>query len=200
MAVDAKLVKDLREKTNAGIMECRKALEENGGDMGKAEAWIKARGLVKAGEAAGRATKQGKVGSYIHGNGKGGAMVQLCCETDFVAKSEPFEELLRDICIQVYGAPTPPKYVTRDQIPPQVIEELKTVWAAEIQGKPAEVAEKILQGKLEKNLYSKEVLLEQIFIKDPDGKLSVADLIKSKIATFKENIIVHQFARFEIGG
>jgi elongation factor Ts len=199
MAVDPKLVKELREKTNAGIMVCRKALEENGGDMAKAEAWIRAKGLIDAGKAAGRATNQGKVGAYIHSNGKGGAMVELCCETDFVAKGEEFEALLRDICLHVYGSPSTPQYIAREEVPATVIDELKKQWADDVKGKPAEVADKILQGKLDKNFYSKLVLLEQPFVKDPEGKLTVGELIKSKIATFKENIVVRRFSRFEVG-
>lgn len=197
MAVDPKQVMTLREKTNAGVMDCRKALETANGDMTKAEALIKAKGLENANKAGSRATKQGKVGSYIHQEGKGGSMVELCCETDFVARGEAFTELLRELCIQVYAMA--PKYVSREEIPAQVVEDLKASWKNDLEGKPAEAQAKIIQGKLDKNLYSKEVLLDQVFVKDTEGKLTVGEMIKAKIGVMKENIVVRRFARYEIG-
>ncbi len=197
MPVDSKLVKALRDKTNAGVMNCREALEKNNCDLVRAEEWIREKGMADADKKADRATKQGLVGTYIHLNGKGGAMVELCCESDFVARGDDFQALLRDICQQVYAMS--PRWVARTDVPAKVVEDLKSLWANELEGKPPEIAEKILAGKLEKKLYSQDVLLDQMFVKDQEHPRTVGELIKSKIAVIKENIVVRRFARFEIG-
>ena len=195
--VDAKQIKALREKTNAGMMECRKALMENGADMAKAEEWLKTRGLAKAEQKKDRVTAQGKVGCYLHMDGKGGAMVELASETDFVAQNEKFRELLKDLCLQVYA--TNPQVLKREDIHAEQIAEGRKKFAEEVKGKPAEVAEKIVQGKLDKNFFSQRCLLEQAFVKDPSGKTLVKDMIAARVSEFGENLSVRRFARFEVG-
>ncbi|MBI5368422.1 MAG: elongation factor Ts [Planctomycetes bacterium] len=206
MATDAKLVKQLRDLTGGAFKDCIAALEESAGDMDKATAWLRKRGIEKAGEKADRETKQGRIGVYVHGAekgaampaGKGAAMVDLRCETDFVAKNPEFDELLRDICLQVYALQ--PTWISRADVPANILAEEKERFAAEVKGKPAEIIEKIVQGKLDKNFYAAKCLLEQPFVKDPDGKTKIEDLIKAKIGKFKENITVRRFCRYEIAG
>lgn len=204
MAIDAKLVMKLRELTGGPVMECRAALEACAGDLEKATDWLKRKGLEKAADKAGRETKQGKIGVYIHGSekgasfpaGKGAAMVDLRCETDFVAKNPEFDELLRDLCLQVYAAK--PTYVSRETVPAADLEKEKEHAAGEVKGKPPEIVAKIVEGKLEKNFFAAKCLLEQPFVKDPEGKIKVGDMVKAKIAKFKENITVHRFIRYEV--
>jgi len=189
-------VKELREKTGAGIGDCRKALEENNGDMEKASEWLREKGIAGAAKRSGRSANQGLIHSYIHGNGKVGVLVEINCETDFVARTEDFQELAKDVAMQV--AAMSPMYVKRDEVPLEIIEKEKEIYRAQLadQKKPPQVIEKIIEGKLDK--YFKETcLLEQPFIKE-DSK-TIEDLVKEKIAKIGENIVVKRFARFVLG-
>ncbi|WP_457625426.1 translation elongation factor Ts [Persephonella sp.] len=196
MAVDAKLVKTLREMTGAGILECKKALEETNGNLEEAVELLRKRGIAKAAKKAGRETKEGIIHAYIHAGGRVGVLLELNCETDFVAKNELFKELANELALQI--AAMRPQYVSRETVPKEVIEKEGEIAreAALAEGKPEHIAEKIAEGKVEKFL--KEVcLLEQPYIKD--DKKTVEDLIKEYIAKLGENIQVRRFTRYEIG-
>ncbi|WP_457642832.1 translation elongation factor Ts [Persephonella sp.] len=196
MAVNAKLVKTLREMTGAGILECKKALEETGGNLEEAVELLRKRGIAKAAKKAGRETKEGLIHAYIHAGGRVGVLLELNCETDFVARNETFKELANELALQI--AAMRPQYVSRDTVPKEVIEKEGEIAreAAIAEGKPEHIAEKIAEGKVEKFL--KEVcLLEQPYIKD--DKKTVEDLIKEYIAKLGENIQVRRFTRYEIG-
>lgn len=195
MAISAQEVKALREKTGGGIMECKAALEESKGDMAKAEEILRKKGLARADKVSGRVSSEGRIGAYVHTNGKIGVLVELACETDFVARSDEFTALLKDLCLHVCAAA--PLYVSKDHVPKEVIEEEKTKYMRELEGKPPEIQEKILAGKLSKTLYTQKCLLEQPFVKD--DTITVGDLIKSKVALLGENIVVRRFQRFQIG-
>lgn len=197
MKVDAKMVKDLREATGAGVMDCKQALEESKGDPQKAKEILREKGMAKAAGKEGRAMSQGRIGSYIHSNGRIGAMVELLCETDFVAKNAEFLDLLHDICLQVAGLE--PKYLSKDEIPKEIVEKEKAKFAEEVKGKPPQIADKILDGKLEKNLYSRVCLLHQPFINDGKFAGTISEMIKGKIAKIGENISVRRFVRFDVG-
>jgi len=192
--VDPKLVKQLREKTNAGMMDCKRALEEAGGDLAKAETVLRQKGIASASKKASRATREGIVASYIHLQGKVGVLVEVDCETDFVAKNENFRSFVKDITLHIAAAH--PLYVSRDDVPGQLIEAEREIYKAQVKGKPANVAEKIVDGKLEK-FYSTVCLLEQGFIKNPEQTIN--DLVKSKIAELGENIVIRRFTRYLVG-
>ncbi len=196
MSITATQVKELREKTGAGMMECKKALTEAEGDLNRAVTILRERGLAAAAKKAGRAVLEGLVGQYIHTGGKLGVLVEVNCETDFVARTDEFQELVRDIAMQIAAAN--PLYVNREAIPAEALDEERQIYRsqAESSGKPEAVLDKIVEGKLKK-YYSEVCLYEQAFIKDSD--VTVEELIKSKIATLKENIQVRRFARFQIG-
>lgn len=196
MAIDAKLVLQLREMTGAGMMDAKRALEETGGDLEKASEELRKKGIVKAAKRAERVTKEGRVHAYIHGNGKIGVLVEVLCETDFVARNEAFIELCHDLALHISAFD--PLYVSREDVPPEVIEKEKEIYAAELNGqnKPADVIEKIVQGKLDK-WFTEVTLLAQPFVKD-DTK-TVDEVIKERIATLGENIQVRRFCRFKIG-
>ena len=190
-------VKELREKTGAGFGDCRKALIETNGDMQKAIDYLREKGIASAANKSTRVTKEGRIYSYIHTNGKIGSMVEINCETDFVARTDEFENLLKDVAMQI--AAMSPLYVKREDIPQEVIEKEKEIYRAQMKdsGKPANVIDKIVEGKIEK--YYKDVcLIEQQFIKD-DSK-TVDMIIKEKIAKLGENIVVRRFAKFVVGG
>ncbi len=193
MADTSSIVK-LREQTGAGVLECKNALEEVKGDFEKAAEIIKKKGIAKAAKKEQRVTTEGRIGTYIHTNGKLGVMVELNCETDFVAKNEVFQQLLKDICMQV--AATKPMAIKREDIPSYVIEEQKKLFMEEAKGKPANIAEKITAGKME-NFYKEKCLLEQPFIKD--NTKAIQDLLIVNIAKIGENIKVNRFIRFEVG-
>ncbi len=193
MADTSSIVK-LREQTGAGVLECKNALEEVKGDFEKAAEIIKKKGIAKAAKKEQRATTEGRIGTYIHTNGKLGVMVELNCETDFVAKNEVFQQLLKDICMQV--AATKPMAIKREDIPSYVIEEQKKLFMEEAKGKPANIVEKITAGKME-NFYKENCLLEQPFIKD--NTKAIQDLLIVNIAKIGENIKVNRFVRFEVG-
>lgn len=194
MAIDASSVKALREQTGAGILDCKKALDQSNGDLGKASELLKEKGLAKAAKKDSRSTPEGKIGTYIHTNGKLGVLVEANCETDFVANNDVFTGLLKDLCMQV--AATDPASVSREDIPKDIIENARKDFLEEFKDKPSDIREKIVEGKLE-NLYKERCLLEQPFIKDNDK--TVNDLIKNAIAKLGENIKVSRFTRYKVG-
>jgi elongation factor Ts len=194
--ITASMVKELREKTGAGMMDCKKALQKCDGDMDKAVDFLREKGLAEASKKSGRIAAEGRITSYIHGNGRIGVLVEVNCETDFVAKTEAFQNLCHDMAMQI--AASNPLYVSKDDVPEEVIEKEKSILKAQAlnEGKPEKVVEKMVAGRLEK--YFKEVcLLEQPFIKDTDK--AVKDLIKEKIAQIGENISIRRFSRYELG-
>ena len=196
MTITAAMVKDLREKTGVGVMECKEALTESNGDMEAAISYLRKKGLATAVKKGGRATHEGLVGSYIHAGGKIGVLVEVGCETDFVARTPQFQELVKDLAMHIAAAG--PLYLSRDEVSPEVVEKEKEIYReqASQSGKPEKVLDKIVEGKLEK-YYSEVCLLEQPFVKDPD--VSIRDLISQRIAQIVENILVKQFARFQVG-
>ncbi|HJV32872.1 MAG TPA: translation elongation factor Ts [Patescibacteria group bacterium] len=191
--IDAKMVSELRAMTGAGIVECKKALEEANGDMAAAAEALRKKGIAKAGSKSERQTSEGLVYAYVHGNGKVGAMVEVLCETDFVARTDGFKELCHDLALQI--AAMNPLYVSSDAIPPEAVEKEKEIYAAEIAGsnKPADVIAKIIEGKLGK-WYSDICLLNQAYIKDEDK--TVEEVVKETIAKCGENIQVKRFVRY----
>lgn len=193
-AIDPKVVKQLREKTNAGMMDCKRALEEAGGDFDKAETILRTKGIASASKKASRATKEGIVASYIHLQGKVGVLVEVNCETDFVAKNENFRAFVKDITLHIAAAH--PLYVSREDVPGKLIEAEREIYKAQVTGKPANVVEKIVDGRLDK-FYSTVCLLEQGFIKNPD--VTIKDLLSSKIAELGENIVIRRFTRYLVG-
>ncbi len=192
--IDPKIVKQLREKTNAGMMDCKRALEEANGDLAKAETILRTKGIASADKKSSRATKEGIVASYIHLQGKVGVLVEVNCETDFVAKNENFRTFVKDITLHIAAAH--PLYVSRDDVPSSLIESEREIYKGQVKEKPANVVDKIVDGKLEK-FYSTVCLLEQGFIKNPDQTIN--DLVKSKIAELGENIIIRRFTRYLVG-
>jgi elongation factor Ts len=192
--IDPQLVKKLREKTNAGMMDCKRALVEAGGDFAKAEAILRTKGIASASKKALRATKEGIVAAYIHQQGKVGVLVEVNCETDFVAKNENFRAFVKDITLQIAAAH--PFYVSRADVPSNLIEAEREIYKAQAKGKPENVVEKIVDGKLDK-FFSTVCLLEQGFIKNPDQ--TIGDLVKAKIAELGENIVIRRFTRYLMG-
>lgn len=197
MPVDAKLVKQLREEAGAGMMECKAALEESGGDLTKAKDWLKKKGLARAEKLGEKATKEGRIGVYLHTTGRVGAMIELTCETDFVAKNEEFQDLLKELAVGVCAFS--PLTVTKEDLSKDVVEEEKKKYEADVKGKPPEIAAKILEGKLEKNLYAQKCLLSMPFPKEEKFKGTYGDYLKSKVAVLKENIVLRRFVRMEVG-
>lgn len=196
MAISAEQVKTLRDQTGAGMMECKKALLEADGDFEKAVTLLRERGLAAAAKRADRQTREGIIGHYIHAGGRLGVLAEVNCETDFVAATEEFQELVRDIAMQI--AASNPSYVRREDVRQEEIEREKEIYHNQAQsaGKPEKIMERIVEGKLNK-YYSEVCLYEQPFVKDPE--LTVEELIKAKIAVLKENIAVKRFARFKVG-
>jgi len=192
--IDSQVVKQLREKTNAGFMDCKRALTESGGDLEKAEAILRTKGIASAGKKASRATKEGIVASYIHLQGKVGVLVEVNCETDFVARNENFRGFVKDITLHIAAAH--PLYVSRDQVPSQIVEVERAIYEAQVKDKPANVLGKIVEGKLDK-FYSTVCLLEQAFIKNPDQ--TIKELLNAKIAELGENIVIRRFTRYLVG-
>lgn len=191
--ITAKLVAELREKTNVGMMKCKEALKEAGGDLEKAETILRKKGIESAGKKASRVAKEGVIASYIH-HDRAGVLIEVNCETDFVAKTDAFRNLVKDITLHIAAAQ--PAYVTREEVPEADVAKEKEVYAEQMKDKPANVIERILEGKLDK-YYSTVCLLEQGFIKDPDQ--TVGDLLKSKIAELGENIVIRRFTRYALG-
>lgn len=196
MQITAQMVKDLREITNAGMMDCKKALIETGGNTDEAIKYLREKGIAKAAKKADRETKEGLIGSYIHQGGKIGVLIELNCETDFVAKTDDFKSLMKDLSMQV--AATDPRYISRDDIPEEVIQEEKNIYIEQAKqtGKPQNVSEKVAEGKLNK-FFSEVCLLEQPFIKDAEH--TVEDIIKLVIAKIGENITISRFVRYQVG-
>ncbi len=194
MEITTEMVKELRQATNAGIMDCKKALQEAQGDMTKATEILREKGLSVAAKKAERETKQGMIENYTHAGNKVAALVEVNCETDFVARTDEFKELAHDLAMQVVAAR--PRYVKKEDVPADVIAAELAAYRAEVEGKPERIIEQILQGKLAK-FYEDNCLMEQAFIKDPEIK--VKDLVTRKIAAFGENIVVRRFVRFELG-
>src|SRR3981081_382124 len=194
MQIDPKTVKELRDRTTAGMMDCKRALTEANGDLAKAEVILRTKGIASASKKALRVTKEGIVASYIHLQGKVGVLVEVNCETDFVAKNENFRAFVKDITLHIAAAH--PLYVSRDDVPAKVVEGEHSIYQAQVKGKPANVVEKIVDGKLEK-FYSTVCLLEQGFIKNPDQTIN--DLVKAKIAELGENIVIRRFTRYLVG-
>ncbi|HNR86975.1 MAG TPA: translation elongation factor Ts [Spirochaetota bacterium] len=194
--VTSELIKELREKTQAGMLDCKKALVETGGDLEKAAELLRKKGLASANKRVDRVAKEGIIASYIHGNAKLGVLLELNCETDFVARNEDFQGLAKELCMQVAAAN--PLYVDIEDVPAEELEKEKGIYREQMKdsGKPDNVVEKIIEGKLKK-YYSEVCLLEQPYIKD--DKVVVRELVKDKIAVYGENITVGRFTRFKIG-
>ncbi|MCX6970283.1 MAG: translation elongation factor Ts [Verrucomicrobia bacterium] len=192
--ISASVVKELREKTNAGMMDCKRALTEASGDLAAAEDILRKKGIASAGKKSSRAAKEGAIASYIHLQGKVGVLVEINCETDFVAKNDIFRDFVKDVTLHIAAAN--PLYVSREQVPEKLILSEREIYAAQVQGKPANIVDKIVDGKVDK-FYSTICLLEQPFIKNPD--LTIKDLLTSKIAELGENMIIRRFTRYMVG-
>jgi elongation factor Ts len=195
MEITAAMVKELRSQSGAGIMECKSALKETSGDVEAAITFLRKKGLAKADKKSGRQTGDGSVGTYIHAGNKLGVMVELNCETDFVANTPDFQELIRDIAMHIAAAK--PRFSTREEVTQETLDKEKEIFAhqAKESGKPENIIEKIVSGKMEK-FYEENCVLEQPFIKDTN--ITIQELIKQKIALLGENINIGKFARFEI--
>jgi elongation factor Ts len=193
--ITAEIVNKLRQKTNAGMMDCKKALKEAEGDLEKAETILRKKGITKAEGKADRATKEGIIASYIHMAGRVGVLIEVNCETDFVAKNENFQSLVKDLTLHIAAAN--PTYLSREEVPADLVEKEREIAAEQMKGKPANVVDKIVDGKMGK-FYADFCLLEQGFIKNPDT--TITDLIKAKITELGENIVVRRFTRYAVGG
>ena len=197
--VTTAMIKELRERTGAGMSDCKKALTECEADVDKAAEYLRKKGLAAAAKKAGRAASEGVVGSYIHAGDKVGVLVEVNCETDFVAKTPEFKALVKDIAMHIAAAsPAVPVYLAKEEVPAEALEKEREIYRAQAaaQGKPPAVVDKIAEGKL-REYYSTFCLLEQPFVKEP--KLTVGQLVQEKIALIKENIVVRRFARFRLG-
>jgi elongation factor Ts len=199
MAADARTVMELRERTGAGVMDCKAALTAVNGNLDEAAEYLRKKGLADAKKREGREAKEGVVHAYIHPDSKLGALIEVNCETDFVAKTDAFRELVRDLAMQV--AATNPVYVSREDVPATVLEKEREIYRGQMadQKKPAQVLDKIVEGKLEK-FFADSCLLEQPFIKDTSGKTKVKDLVDLTNSKTGERVVVKRFARFRIGG
>ncbi|MBX6377677.1 MAG: translation elongation factor Ts [Clostridia bacterium] len=195
--VSAARVKELRERTGAGMMDCKRALEESGGDMEKAIAWLREKGLAAAAKKAGRLAAQGVVHAYIHPGGRVGVLIEVNCETDFVARNDQFRGLVHDLAMHV--AAMNPRYVRRQEVPAEELEKERAILRARTleEGRPANIVDRIVEGRLEKQFYAQVCLEEQPFVKDPD--ITVGELVRQAIARLGENIVVRRFVRFELG-
>jgi len=196
MEIKPELVKELRIKSSAGMMDCKKALMESNGDLGKAEALLREKGLAQASKKASRVAKEGIIESYVHHGSKIGVLVEVNCETDFVARNEVFKSFVHDMALHIAAAN--PAYVTVDEVPADEIEKEKEIYKKQAlnDGKPEKIVEKIAEGRIKK-YYEESVLLEQAFVKDPDKKID--DLLKENIAKIGENIVIKRFCRFVLG-
>jgi elongation factor Ts len=198
--ITAAQVKELRELTGAGMMDCKRALTETEGDIDKAKDWLRAKGMARAADRAGRSANEGRVEAYVHDGGvsgqKLGVLVEVNCESDFVAKTDDFKQLARELALQVAGRA--PLYVRREDVPAGVVQRERAVFLAQVVDKPANIQDKIIEGKL--NAYFAEIcLLEQNLIRDESSKKKVSDLINEAVAKVGENITVARFARFKVG-
>ena len=198
MAASAEQVKELRERTGAGVMDCKAALEASKGDMQGAIEHLRKKGLADAAKKAHREAKDGVVASYIHPGSKIGVLVEVNCETDFVARTDDFQQLVKDLAMQVAAAN--PSYVSREDVPGAVVEKEREIYRQQMadQKKPAQVVDKIVEGKLEK-FYAESCLMEQPFIRDPSGKTRLRDMVDQATSKMGERIVVKRFARFQVG-
>ncbi|MEM6792618.1 MAG: translation elongation factor Ts [Acidobacteriota bacterium] len=196
MKITAAMVKELRERTGAPMLQCKKALQEVEGDIEKAIEELRKKGLSAAAKKAGRVAAEGIVGSYIHGNGSIGVMAEINCETDFVARTDDFQQLVRDICMHI--AASDPRFVRREEVTPEVLEKEAEIYAEQMraEGKPEKIIPNIVKGKIEK-YYSEAVLLEQPFVKNPDQ--TVGEMVTEAVARIGENIQVRRFTRYKLG-
>jgi elongation factor Ts len=192
--ISAKAVKELREKTGAGMMDCKQALAETGGEMEKAVDFLRKRGLAAAQKKSSRVTKEGAIDSYIHAGGKIGVLVEVGVETDFVARSDPFKDFTHDLAMQV--AASNPLWVAREEVPDEVIEREKAIYREQAKGKPDNVVEKMIEGKLSK-FFAEVCLMEQPFVKDPDR--TIEQLRTDLVGIIGENVEVRRFVRFQLG-
>jgi len=192
--ITAKMVGELRESTGAGLMDCKKALVESGGDFDQAVELLRKRGVAKAAKKAGREASEGLIDTYIHLGGKVGVLCEINCESDFVAKTDDFKQFVRDIAMHIAAAS--PVCVSREEIDPALLEEERKVAEGQAEGKPAQAIEKIVEGKLNKYL-SEHCLLEQAYVKNPDQ--TIQELLTEKIAKMGENMVIRRFARFQVG-
>lgn len=193
-AITAQMVSALREKTGAGLLDCKKALTESNGDLDQAETILRKKGVASAAKKAGRSANEGLIESYIHLGGKVGVLIEVNCETDFVAKTDEFKSLCRDLCLQIAAAS--PTVVSRESVPEADVANERDIAAAQVAGKPPAAIQKIVEGKLDK-YYSTVCLLDQPFVKNPDQ--TVKDLLTERIAKLGENIVVKRFVRFQLG-
>ena len=193
--ITAELVNNLRKKTNAGMMDCKKALTEAKGDLEQAETILRKKGITKAEGKADRVAKEGVISSYIHLAGRVGVLIEVNCETDFVAKNEIFQAFVKDLTLHIAAAN--PTYLAREEVPADLVAKEREIAGEQMKGKPANVVDKIVDGKMSK-FYADFCLLEQAFIKNPD--ITITDLVKSKIAELGENIVVRRFTRYALGG
>lgn len=196
MSISAKDVKELRERTGLGMMDCKKALQETNGNMEEAVTWLRKKGLAKSAKVAGRVASEGTVTSYIHGGGKIGVLLELNCETDFTARNEEFQELARDIALHIAAAN--PRYLSREEVTQDILDKEREIARdqALAAGKPEKVVDRIVEGKMDK-YYSENCLLEQIYVKD--NKKSIQDIINEKVAKIGEKMTVRRFARYALG-
>ncbi|HCR38795.1 MAG TPA: translation elongation factor Ts [Synergistaceae bacterium] len=196
MSVDMNAVKELRYRSGAGVLDCRKALEECSNDLEKAVDYLREKGLAKAAKKAGRTASEGRVFSYIHTNGKIGTLVEIDCETDFVARTDEFQELGKEIAMQIAAAA--PLYLTSEEVPQEDLEREKEIYRQQAldEGKPEKIVDKIAEGRIAK-FFEESCLMEQKYIRDPEKKIK--DLVVQEIAKMGENIVVRRFARFSIG-
>jgi len=196
MAISAELVKDLRQRSGAGILDCKKVLNETDGNIEKAVESLRKKGLASAAKKKGRATSEGSVGAYIHTGGKIGVMIEVNCETDFVAKTDEFQALVKDLSMHIAAAS--PQYLSREKVPQEIIEKEKDIFASQAKdsGKPEKIIDRIVQGKIEK-FYGETCLLEQSFVKDPDQ--TIQDILARAIAKLGENITIQRFVRYQLG-
>jgi len=199
MAADAKTVMELRERTGAGVMDCKAALTASNGNLDEAVEFLRKKGLADAKKREGREAKDGVVHAYIHPGSRLGVLIEINCETDFVAKTDAFQELVKDLAMQV--AASSPAYVAREDVPGDVLEKEREIYRSQMadQKKPPQVIDKIVEGKLEK-YFSEQCLLEQPFVKDASGKTKIKDIVDKVNAATKEKIGVRRFSRFQIGG
>lgn len=196
MAITAAQVKELREKTGAGMMDCKKALQENDGDLEKASDWLRQKGIAKADKKAGRAATEGAVHAYIHAGGKIGVLVEVNCETDFAARNDQFQALLKDVAMHIAAAA--PLSVRPEDLDETIVAKEREIFKAQAldQGKPENIVDKIVEGRVQK-FYKEQCLLEQPFVKDPDK--TVGEMLKDAVATIGENITVRRFTRYVLG-
>lgn len=195
MTISATMVKELRERTGSGLMDCKRALSESQGDLEKAIDWLRQKGLAAASKKSGRKASEGIIGTYVHMD-KIGVIVEVNCETDFVARTDEFRNLVKDIAMHI--AASNPSYLSADDVPETVKEREREIYRAQVINKPANIVDKILEGKLEK-FFSENCLIEQIFIKDTEQKQKIKDLINEKVAKLGENIVLRRFVRFQLG-